>query len=468
MPNLFEHTSAAIIPSKHMPSQVTLRVHRYTILAAMMATSIGSIPSFAQDGQSVPTPQAPQAPGLESINDARSSNGAATAFEPPVIEGSLELDLRQTEAQDADGILSRDTGRVVLELTLDIEQALGRHASMEARLELAGLHFTESRLDSSIDTTEYNLERLFLQLDPNPSLRIRIGRQELEDSMETIVSEDLDGVQLVYERGRVELELSLTREDLFEASSVDRQDDITNTMASAQFEFNKDTVLIPYVLHRSEQSFNGSIPSDTTWAGFQLISEHGKSNWSYWLHGMGRTGDEDTSSGSEDLSGVAIDAGVGYSARGLLDSTFTLGIAHADGGSRSERFRQSGLHSNDFALNGKNSFRYLGEVFDPELTNIQILTLGWGAEPYKQWRTDVALHSYQQVEAEDSLRGADIEFQPTGNDTDLGIAGDIIISYKHSKALEIQGTAGRFIPGDAFDGDRDDAWLARLEIEYNF
>ena len=438
-------------------------------LVALMATSLSSTQAFAQ---ATPLPQAPQAPTVESINDSEASARADRGYQLPKVGGSLELELRQNEGQDAEGILRRDTGLAELELTLDIEQALGNSASLEARLALSTLRNSEGRLDNNDEVEGYDLERLFLQLEPGDNLRLRLGRQTLRDPMETIIDEELDGLQVRYRLGRFEAEVSLTREDLFEASKIERQDDITNTFGRLRFRPNKDTQWTPYVLHRSAESFNGSLPFESTWAGLQGIVEPDQSNVRYWLHGMARVGDLDAEPGSEDqnedLGGFAVDAGVNYSIKRWLDSTFTLAVAYATGGSRDDRFRQSGLQSNDFDLNGKSTFRYFGEVLDPELTNIQILTLGWGVEPFDRWSADIALHAYQQEEAEDSLRGADIEFQPLGMSRDLGTGGDIIIAYEPNKSLLFQGTAGRFFPGDAFDSEQDDAWLAKLEIEYKF
>ena len=71
--------------------------------------------------------------------------------------------------------------------------------------------------------------------------------------METIIDEELDGLQVRFEVGRFEAEASLTREDLFEASRIGRQDDITNTFGRLRFRPNKRSQWTPYVLHRSAQ-----------------------------------------------------------------------------------------------------------------------------------------------------------------------------------------------------------------------
>ena len=453
---------------------VVSSITRLVLIAASISSTQVTAQVTAQGtDQGSSLPQAPQAPTVESINESDASARAASRFQLPEVGGTLELELRQNEGQDAPGILRRDTGLAEVELTLDIKQELVFSASLEARLALSTLRNSEERLDNDDEVEGFDLERLFLQLRPSDSLRLRLGRQTLRDPMETIIDEELDGLQVRFEVGRFEADVSLTREDLFEASSVGRQDDITNTFGRLRFRPNKRSQWTPYVLHRSAQSFDGSIPFESTWVGLQGIVNPDQSNVRYWLHGMAQFGEIDAGpeigDESEDLGGFAVDAGINYSFGGrFFDSTLTLAAAYATGGSRDDRFRQSGLQSNDFDLNDKSTFRYFGEVLDPELTNIQILTLGWGVEPFNRWSADIALHAYQQEEAEDSLRGADIEFQPLGMSRDLGTGADIIIAYEPNKALVIQGTAGRFFPGDAFDNEQDDAWLAKLEIEYEF
>ena len=381
---------------------------------------------------------------------------------------SLQFEIRQTEAQDADDTLQRDSALADVELTLEIEQALGEKAKLESRLELSARRYSEAALNDDEQTLVYNVERLFFQFDAESKLRLRVGRQRISDLMETIVDENLDGVSMNAEFDRTEFELSYTKEDWIDTSNSDRQDNITNVMASLTYSPARNVDWTSYLLQRSAKSFNGSNPTNAIWFGLQGIAEPRGTNFRYWFHAMARDGEIDFDTETDSLQGFALDLGVNYSIGDRFDSVITLAAAHASGGSRSERFRQSGLHSNDFALNDKNSFRYLGEVLDPELTNIQILTLGWGAEPAKNWRTDVAFHTYQQVETEDQLRGADIEYEPLGFDNSLGSAVDLIIAYEPDNHWEIQGTAGRFMPGDAFGNGRNDAWLARLEIGYRF
>jgi len=424
--------------------------------------------TIAQQVPESQVPQAPKAPTIESLGSGEATTSRGNALQAPRLAGNLELNLQHADGQDGDGALQRDTSEAEVQLTLEYEQRLGLTSKLEARLELGSRRYSEDLLNNDDDEFSYDLERFYFQWDPSPELRIRAGRFNLDDPMETIVDEDLDGIRVTYEQGRIEMELSRTRKDWFEASSRERLDKVTNTMGAIQFSSSKNSFWKPYVLHRSAEQFDNMPTADVTWFGIQSIIRPNRSATRYWLHGSVQDGEELDAGETAELGGYLLDIGFNWTASGPMKPTFTIGVAHATGGSRADRFRQSGLHSNDFALNRKNSFRYLGEVMDPELTNIQVVTLGAGFDLTRIWSADVVLHHYTQVEIEDQLRASDIEFDPLGENDDLGYGADVIVGYDPDRPYDIKGTAGLFEPGDAFANGTDVAWLARIEISYDF
>jgi len=442
--------------------------HRLLHASCVTAAALLSAQAIAQQTPDVQMPQAPRAPTVESATKSSAALTNEQRYQAPELSGKLELNLQQADGQDSPTKLKRDTGEAEVQLTLDIEQRWAPGISMKGRLNLSTLYLTEDSIASDDDGFAYDLERLYVQFDQRKKFRLRVGRMGIRDPMETVVDENLDGVQVSFERDRLEFLLSQTREDWFEASTAGRANQISNTLAQIRFSPQKDSVWMPYVLHRSAEILNTLRPSKITWMGLQGIVEPNNSAIRYWLHASVQDGEESDEDERVELGGFLVDLGINWTAGGSLKPTFTAGVAHATGGSRDERFRQSGLHSNDFALNGKNSFRYLGEVMDPELTNIQIITLGVGADLSEDWSTDIALHHYQQVDVADNLRGSDIEYDPLGISGQLGTGADLVISYQPDKQFDIKATAGVFEPGDAFDDDRDMAWLAKVEIDYDF
>lgn len=433
-----------------------------------------------QDTNTVPQmPRAPTVPQVESAPSASAPASTDNALQLPEVSARLDLNLQNVDGQDDVDELRRDTAEAEAELTLRLRQSLGESSRLEAQIAFASIRFSEDELNNDDEPYTYDLERLFLQTRPNAALRLRAGRQTIDDPLQAVVDEELDGLRVTYEAGIAEFEISLTREDLFEASTFSREDNITNIMALIEFSPNEDTVWMPYLLQRSAEplSDDGSVntnwlsndqPVDALWAGLQGIVEPDNSAFRYWFHGSVLDGETSDDSETIELGGYSLNVGLNWTTSLAMNPTFTIAVAQGTGGDRSERFRQSRLQSNNFALNGKNTFRYLGEVMDPELTNLRVLTFGMGANVTKQWRADLALHSYQQMVLEDNLRGSDLEFSPTGLDDDLGQAVDVVLSYQPDGQLQIQGTAGLFLPGKAFDDVHDPASLLQLELSYRF
>lgn len=454
-------------------------------------------------------PQAPKAPtAVNTLGDQEAPRRSANRLERPSISGNVGLTLRQAEAQDNDPDsdenlqdeqtrLRRDSGRAEVELNLELSQNFGRSTRFVGQLELSTLRYSDTKLnnedfnDDGKEEFAFDLERLYLDYRPSDVLRFRLGRQGISDPLEAVVDEDLDGLMVSYQPGMLEFNISHTREDWFFASSGNRRDQISNTMASMQISPSKDTVWMPYVLHRANREDTdpdeeGSVTLEaTTWVGVMGIVEPDSSAMRFWFHGSLQEGEEietDNLNAEEDiteLGGFAVNLGINWKLRGTYNTTLTAAAAHASGVSKPDRYRQSDLHSNGFKLNGMNKFRYLGEVLDPELTNIQILTLGLGTQLSFNAMADLAIHSYRQVEVqENKLRGSNIEYDANGIDDDLGAGIDLILTYEPNDKTRIKFTTGRFIPGEAFrleplqnestGEERKHAWVTALELEYTF
>ena len=413
-------------------------------------------------------PQAPKAPAASELDPATSATQTTPQYPPTELGGEIELNLSQADEQDENGDRRRDTAAAELKLTLDFEQEWGRYVQFSTRLALSSVRFSEEELNNDDDEFSYDVERLHLDLEPNKAFQLRLGRQRISDEMQTILDENLDGVRFRYRQKRVEYSLSHTEKDGVELGTRSSQDNIRNTFGSITFDGVKGSSWMPYLLHRTFSAPDSEDGFENTWIGLQGIVEPKKSPLRYWVHASVLDGSRDDDDESTELGGAMVDLGINWRFDVALKPTLSLALTHASGGSAEDRFRQSGLHDNDFALNGYNSFRYRGEVLDPEFTNIQIITLGLGAKLGKDWEADIALHSYEQVEIDDQLRGSDIGYDPLGVNGNLGFGADLIVSFSPVKGLDIKGSTGAFSPGDAFDDEQNLAWVTQLEIGYSF
>lgn len=396
--------------------------------------------------------------------------GEAFQLRGPQVQLELELRAQRAEGQDGPDRTERDLGRSRVGLGIDVRQALSERLEARAELLLRAERGSESGVLDDDEEQSIQLRRLHLDADLGAS-RLRAGRQALEDDGGFYIDTDVDGLRWTLDGDTRSLDVALSREAPFLDGNAQSQNTL-NALVAVEFELGKRQRWTPFVLYRSGDGEDGEDDADIAWYGVQG-SGRIAGDARYWANAGGRRGEIRRDDGeTRQLGGFALDTGLTWVFDTRAEPSLTLGFAHATGddipADGDDGHRQSGLHANRNRFNGEFDFRHLGEVLDPELANIGILTLGAGVRIGKDASVDLVYHAYRQTEADDNLRGADIEFDPTGDSDDLGQGVDLIVGYDNGEALEVQAIAGLFQPGDAFADGTDDAWLVRLEIEYRF
>jgi hypothetical protein len=132
-----------------------------------------------------------------------------------------------------------------------------------------------------------------------------------------------------------------------------------------------------------------------------------------------------------------------------------------------ESYRQTGLERNNGKLGGVSSFRYYGEVFDPELSNLSVLTFGVGTRFTRDSSLDLVWHAYDQDSASAFLRRTDLKADPDGVHTHLGQEVDLILGLRDWHGSDFEFVAGWFDPGAAFV-DQDEAWKLSFQWRFRF
>ncbi len=126
-------------------------------------------------------------------------------------------------------------------------------------------------------------------------------------------------------------------------------------------------------------------------------------------------------------------------------------------------FRQSGLHANEA------DYLYYGELYAPELSNIQIHSLGISLETIDDLDIALLMHSYRQDEADTEMRDVSIDRNTNGLNRDLGTEIDLIAVYEIFEGLELEFIAAVFEAGDAYGanaGRKSRYWS--IEVNYQF
>ena len=116
-------------------------------------------------------------------------------------------------------------------------------------------------------------------------------------------------------------------------------------------------------------------------------------------------------------------------------------------------FRQTGLQDNSDKWLGVDNFRYYGELFDPELSNMHILTASLGFPLFRNSSIEFTYHHYRQAEAAPFLRDVRFKRDPNGLNRALGQEWGVILGIEEWDRWEFELTTSLFRTGQAFSPD---------------
>ncbi|MAE29060.1 MAG: alginate export family protein [Planctomycetota bacterium] len=289
---------------------------------------------------------------------------------------------------------------------------------------------------------------------------VQLGRQDFDEPREWLYDQNMDALRIISSRPGLRTELS-TSTTLTDGS--DRDEASTNLIAYVSNN-DEDRHLAAYVidrrdaragldypLHIGARALGEWLPNNKVWAEASLLRGHSQ---------------------NINFEGYAFDFGTTWMPDFAGPLYFTLGYATGSGDDPSttgvdESFRQSGLQDNNDKFGGVTSFRYYGELMDPELANLSIMTLGLGSRLGRRTSVDLVYHDYSQAIASASQRNTDLDENPDGIHRDLGRELDLIIGIREIRGVDLELVAARYWPGDAFpDGDR--AWLGAFQVRWRF
>ena len=336
--------------------------------------------------------------------------------------------------------------------------------------------FTEVELEKKLIVKDgrYSDEDLAIRLeeayvtlrDVDRDITLMLGRILRSDEREWLLDEDLDGGQLILRSDALALELSYGREghfrrDLLKAETEDRPD---YYMARLFVANGDDSHLSGFAIY--QDGHEGSTDEDLFFAGIQSEWEL-DNNLDIWADAALVYGDVN----GRTVRGLGFDTGVTKTFKDVpLRPSVTAAVAFGsgdDGSGTDTAFRQTGLQGNSDKFAGVNGFQYYGEVLDPELSNLGILTLGAGIRPTRRSSVDLVYHRYYQHRRSDEFRDVAIDADPNGESRHLGDGLDLVIGIDEIEDINLELVGGVFFPGRAFD-NRDPAFFAGMTLEIEF
>ncbi|HXV25719.1 MAG TPA: alginate export family protein [Alphaproteobacteria bacterium] len=386
---------------------------------------------------------------------------------PLEIGGHLELSYEGLRNTDLDGADDDDLDALQAEFELELLYAPSERFEAYLRVQLTEQSTPQDEGDQSSSGAQLILNEAYVTLTvPASDMSLRLGRQLFEDERQWLYDAELDAVRGRYADSRSLLELSasekalLAEEDLLNS---DEEESITNLILYGIRELTPSIGLGGFVVAGENRD-----AADTRTLLFGLTSR-GKvvNGLEYWADaGLLRGEDQ-----GANLRGYGFDLLASYRIDAPLRPRLLVGYAFGSGdpdpeGGADRGFRQTGLQDNEAKLGGLADFKYLGEVFDPELANLSVLTAGIGVHPRDDLSIDLAYHRYLQDDASEEISSSILEAEATGESRRLGSEIDLVVGYEPLDHVSIRGFFGCFLPGSAFENGADEALLARLEIEF--
>ena len=322
-------------------------------------------------------------------------------------------------------------------------------------------------------------------------LAVQVGRQNFYEPRQWWWDANLDSARLYLFTPRTHLELGVGQELAPVAREDERvnpeEEDVLRVAARLLGGYAEDHRLGLYALYQNDRSGTerpGDIidpdgedeeDADLLWAGLRLLGEWdlGRAgDLAYWADGAAVAGRVDTVDFDDlapgrriadeverrDLVGWAVDGGLSWESRLPGRPSLNLGYARGSGDrdpddSVDRAFRQTGLHDNEASFRGETSFKYYGELLDPELSNLEVFTAGVGIRLLDDTSLDLVFHRYRQVHPSDRLRDAELDARPNGVDADIGRELDLVLAVEEWDTFEMEVIGGVFEAGDAFGED---------------
>jgi len=445
---------------------------RTAVLLGQKVRISESIPLVVQGG-------AGRRPATRSVNveDVRGE-----ALIPPIpigktfllASGEFQYDYEVRENYNLDQTKHRDISTMQGSATLELEwrftpEAFAFFKGTSSRTEIV---FDQDRNLDPNEDTRMTEGYVYWQYILDYPIGVQVGRQRFDDAREWFYDEELDAARIFAFAGPITLEYSISG---FLRDNHLREN-TRNQIFLASWEYAPKSHLGFRIIDIVE-GLNSGGGARTEFSPFYLgLSAVGR--WKgkqhylkYWAHYAYMDG----VIGFDDASAHAVDLGAGWQFRKApFAPYFFAGYAWGSGDSdfadgTNTEFRQSTYEDNNDKLFGVVSYRYYGELFRPELANMNIWTGGFGLQPVKWLSVDFVYHRYSQDVAFPELRRSRLRANPNGLSTDLGQEFDIVLGLdKLWGHWDLELDLGWFEPGKAFRPLRDSAGWIALQIEFNF
>ncbi len=395
--------------------------------------------------------------------------------------------------------------RIDDEITLDFE--MNYQLSDRLFVFLGGSFFDENETlnTSNLKSSESGFEReqtgIGYLWGEDTEFEFTIGRLEYTDERQWWWDEFLDSIRLQIDQDDLSFLLAHGRELGRSRSNLDfigpEEEGINRSLAQLEWDISDNQQLAAYYLRQADRSasytLNDSLDENRTdaedanlrWLGLAYLSQISDDSLGDIEFMLGYTRLKGNSTLYEisapvgnlvtvdaidrfDIEASATEVSINWVPEFNPDLKFIASRAQGSGDrnpsdSRIETFRQTGLHGNEA------DFFYYGELYQPELSNIRIESIGVGFEGIDRFTIALMRHKYRQDELDTEMRDVAIDLDTNGINRNLGTEIDLIIQYEALDGLDFKFIGAEFKAGRAYGiyaGEKSRYWS--VEMDYRF
>lgn len=445
-------------------------------------------------------------------DERRPEGGYTTELFGQTVRFGGEHEITHETRRNFDFDRDRRRDRASLDQELKLEASFAPAPGTAVFLQLVGLSEVDTWRQSGKHESFGALERgqtwVFVAQPGGLPLDLQAGRIGLIESRSWWWDDDLDALRLYFgQSGNWLIETGIGQQ-LMPVSTEERgidpeEERLARWFGRAAWNWRKRHNLEAYWLLARDHSgrpAQGRIlrerradasDADLDWFGLRAIGEErsdGGHRFGYWLD-LARVRGTEWRSEFDDVNskqvivdrnrrqrvaGSAWDGGVRWSLPGKARPTLWLGWASGSGDGDPDddvdhAFRQTGLHENKARFGGVKRFRYYGELFRPELSNLTVGSLGLSLRFLENSSVDLVLHHYRQRRASERLADSRLDRDPSGASRDLGREIDLFFAFRESPRVEFTTTLAAFRAGDAFGAQEGRiARFIEFGMTYNF
>lgn len=286
-----------------------------------------------------------------------------------------------------------------------------------------------------------------------------LGRRNYEDERHWLYDTSMDIASVAARWGRFRIEVFGGREtwvDLDIAPGIQQVRDRNDTYVVYADYRLENARLASYLVARNDRA---GLEGHPRLYGVRAIGSPSE-RLNYWLELAHLAGKDEN---RRRFEGIGFDVGATYRWTGVRHlPSITLGYAFGSGDgnpndSMNREFRQTGIHSNETRFANIPPFQIYGETFAPELSNLKLLTVGFGFRPAPLVSVDLVYHRYRLHRIADTFRSSALTAEINQIDNrmskDLGQAVDVVLGFRRLfgfRRLGLDLRTGWFFPGDAF------------------